>query len=218
MDIDEDGPMPASNSKNQSLKNATETFSEAVGPDEDPRTAQRKAMDKHEAAKEKTKMRPVSAVYNCRANLNKFCRPIGYESAVNLENTFNMEKVKKAIEKAKKAKNPPVSTKMSEQFYKCAKRKWGSDTRFQSRFVELAQKVVKINIIKCSIDFVSSTDFEMMSIVFSEIDMVNEITVFSDKCTNKDYEKMEAEFDRDLSHRRGSYRFGLNKFIQKGGD
>lgn len=158
----------------------------------------------------------MSEVYNCRANLNKFCRPVGYESAVNLENIFNVEKVKKAMEKAKKAKNPPVGAKMSETLAKCAKRKWGADTRFQTRFIELAMKVVKMSIVKTSIDFVSSTDYDMMAIVFSEIDMVNEITLFSDKCTNKDYEKMEAEFNRDLEHRRGSYRFGLSKFIVKG--
>jgi uncharacterized protein (UPF0210 family) len=56
----------------------------------------------------------------------------------------------------------------------------------------------------------------MLVYVFSEIDMVNELCLFSDKCSNKDYEKMEAEFDKDLSHRRGSFRFGLSKFIVKG--
>jgi len=56
----------------------------------------------------------------------------------------------------------------------------------------------------------------MISTIFSEIDMVNEITLFSDKCTDKDYVKMELEFARDLEHRRGSYRFPLSKFIVKG--
>lgn len=173
-------------------------------------------MDKHASVKEKLKMRPVSEVYNCRANMNKFCRPIGYESAVNLENTFNTEKIKKAIEKARKSKNPPPASKMSEVLGKCAKRKWGTDTRFQPRFIELGMKIVKINFIKISIDFCATTDYEMLVYVFSEIDMVNELCLFSDKCSNKDYEKMEAEFDKDLSHRRGSFRFGLSKFIVKG--
>ena len=53
----------------------------------------------------------------------------------------------------------------------------------------------------------------MMGIVFTEVDIVNEVTIFSDKCTNKDYDKMLVEFDKDLKTRRGSYRWGLSKFV-----
>ena len=71
--------------------------------------------------REKIKMRPVSEVYNCRANIGKFCRPIGYESAVNLEKIFNIEKVKRAIQKAKKAKKPTIEGgKMSDKLAKLA--------------------------------------------------------------------------------------------------
>jgi len=41
--------------------------------------------------------------------------------------------------KSKKFVAPP--TKMSENLYKIARRKWGADMRFQSKFVDLALRV-----------------------------------------------------------------------------
>ena len=48
--------------------------------------------------------------------------------------------------------------------------------------------------IKGSIDWVQSNDLDMMGIVLAELDIVNEITLISDKLGPKDMEKMDVEF------------------------
>lgn len=50
------------------------------------------------------------------------------------------------------------------------------------------------NTIKTSLDWVQSNDLEMMGIVLSELDIVNDITMFSDKLGPRDMEKMDVEF------------------------
>jgi hypothetical protein len=54
----------------------------------------------------------------------------------------------------------------------------------------------------------------MMLHVLSEVDIINEFLVFSDRCSNKDYEKCVDEFERDLKTKRFKHRFGLKKFCQ----
>jgi len=61
---------------------------------------------------------------------------------------------------------------------------------------------------------VQSNDYEMIMHVFSEVDIVNEITLFSDKCSNKDYDKLESEFAKELETGRYVYKAHLSKFVQ----
>lgn len=56
----------------------------------------------------------------------------------------------------------------------------------------------------------------MITHVMGEVDFVNEVTIFSDKCTNKDFEKLEQEFAKDLTTTRYRTKAMLSKFIQNG--
>jgi hypothetical protein len=73
---------------------------------------------------------------------------------------------------------------------------------------------VKTDIIKASVDWLNSNDYEMMQNVFAEVDMVNEIMVFSDKCTLRELQKLEDEFDKDLKKLRYKTRINIWKFIK----
>lgn len=53
----------------------------------------------------------------------------------------------------------------------------------------------------------------MLNHTLTELGFIFDITLFSDKCTFKEYEKLEAEFDKDLHSKRGKYRFDLSKFV-----
>jgi hypothetical protein len=52
---------------------------------------------------------------------------------------------------------------------------------------------------KCSLEWLNSNDYEMMATVFGEIDMVNDIMIFSDRCTPKEIQKLDEEFKKELS-------------------
>ena len=56
----------------------------------------------------------------------------------------------------------------------------------------------------------------MIMHVLGEVDFINEFTLFSDKCTNKDFEKLEQEFQKDLEITRYRSKANLSKFVQNG--
>ena len=47
-------------------------------------------------------------------------------------------------------------------------------------------------------DWCNSNDTELLKQLISELDMVNEVTLFSDKLSNKDVEKMEKDYAKEL--------------------
>jgi len=53
---------------------------------------QGKAIERAQTATDKRKRRPVLETYNCHDNKNKFCIPIGIESATNLELGFALDR------------------------------------------------------------------------------------------------------------------------------
>jgi len=73
---------------------------------------------------------------------------------------------------------------------------------------------VKTDVIKTSVDWLNSNDYEMMQYVFAEVDMVNEIMVFSDKCTLRELQKLDDEFEKDLKKLRYKFRNPIWKFIK----
>ena len=54
----------------------------------------------------------------------------------------------------------------------------------------------------------------MFTKVFGELDYLKQISLFSDKCTPKDTEKMEQEYQKDLDARRCTTKARLNKFLK----
>ena len=54
--------------------------------------------------------------------------------------------------------------------------------RMAEKFTEIGNKIVKSTDLQISLDFVPTSDFEMSGTVLSEIDMVERILFFSDKC------------------------------------
>lgn len=73
-----------------------------------------KAINRAQSALTKRKNRPVLETYNCRQNLNKFCIPIGLDSAMNLDENFARERRVKAALKASKARQQTVGKKITE--------------------------------------------------------------------------------------------------------
>ena len=65
-----------------------------------------------------------------------------------------------------------------------------------------------------SLDYLSTSDFEMGGNVLGEIDMVRELIFFSDKCTLKELEKLEDEFAKDLKKLRFKTRVSIWKYIK----
>lgn len=108
---------------------------------ESQQSGQSRAMQRAQSAATKRKNRPVLETYNSRQNQNKFCIPIGLDSATNLDETFARERRMKAAIKAQKARHQTVGKKITDQLNACARRKWGTDTRFQGKFVDLAHRV-----------------------------------------------------------------------------
>lgn len=76
---------------------------------------------------------------------------------------------------------------------------------------------VKLGQIKTSIDWVSSNDYETVSNVFAEINFVKEVVLWSDKCSLKDLQKMEADYNRDLVKSRFTTKANINNYIKETG-
>ena len=65
-----------------------------------------------------------------------------------------------------------------------------------------------------SLDYLQSNDYEMAQNVFGAIDMVKEITIFSDKCTLREIQKCNEEFAKDLAKLRYKSRVNIWKYIK----
>lgn len=73
-----------------------------------------------------------------------------------------------------------------------------------SKFMDIANKIVKSDMIKCSVDFLRSNDYEMANIVFEELDVVTNITLHSDKCGPREYLKLTDDYAKELVKPKGS--------------
>jgi len=54
----------------------------------------------------------------------------------------------------------------------------------------------------------------MISTVFSELDFIKQLILFSDKCSLKEVEKMEADYERDLINSRFTTKSRLNRYLK----
>jgi len=62
---------------------------------------------------------------------------------------------------------------------------------------------------------VTSNDYETVSQVFAEINFIKEVILFSDRCSNKDLEKMETDYNTDLVKSRYSSKATVAKYIKQ---
>ena len=70
--------------------------------------------------------------------------------------------------------------------------------------------------IKCSVDFLQSNDYEMANIVFEEIDVVSSITLHSDKCGPREYLKLNDDYAKEFLKPKGSnHRVVLKRYIKQ---
>lgn len=60
--------------------------------------------------------------------------------------------------------------------------------------MDLGVRLVKTGSVKQSIDWVTQVDVEMLSSVFSELDFVKQICLWSDKCGLNEISKLEEDF------------------------
>lgn len=66
---------------------------------------------------------------------------------------------------------------------------------------------------KQSIDWVSAQDLDQVSTVFAEMNFLKQIVLFSDKCSLKELDKMQEDFERDLLHSRTT-KCALGKYLK----
>jgi hypothetical protein len=67
---------------------------------------------------------------------------------------------------------------------------------------------------KLSLDYLQSNDFEMVTNVLAGIDMVKEMLIFSDKCSQRELQKTADEFAKDLKKMRYKTRVSVWKYIK----
>lgn len=73
---------------------------------------------------------------------------------------------------------------------------------------------VKADLIRISLDFLQSNDYEAMSDVIGELDFITEISLFSDKCSGRELQKMNEDFNKELKRNRGKTRVNIWKYIK----
>ncbi len=73
---------------------------------------------------------------------------------------------------------------------------------------------MKTGSVKQSIDWLSSNEIEMASTVFSELNFVQSIILFSDKCSPAEIQKMESEFSLELGKKKPHMHFKLSKYLK----
>ena len=72
------------------------------------------------------------------------------------------------------------------------------DERFRPKFIELAQRLFKTGSCKQSLDWVGQSDYEQLAHVMGECDLVSVIHLLSDKCGEKELEKLASDYEKDL--------------------
>ena len=76
---------------------------------------------------------------------------------------------------------------------------------------------MKLDQIKTSIDWVTSNDYETVSNIFAEMNFVKEVILYSDKCSLKDLEKMEGDYNKDLEKSRFCSKATIGRYIKDTG-
>ena len=57
----------------------------------------------------------------------------------------------------------------------------------------------------------------MLSTVLSELNFVKQVTIQSDRCSQKDIEKLEHDFEKELTQGKKFSRISLNKYLKNTG-
>jgi hypothetical protein len=65
-----------------------------------------------------------------------------------------------------------------------------------------------------SIDWVAASDFEMLSTVIGELNFIKQLTLFSDRCSPKELEKMKEDFDKDLMFNKKTTKAILGRYLK----
>jgi hypothetical protein len=74
---------------------------------------------------------------------------------------------------------------------------------------------VKQDIIKGSLDFLASNDYEYMGWIFETLDFLTEIELFSDKCGQRELLKLEDDFRKDIARNAKKTKANLWKYIKE---
>ena len=106
------------------------------------------------------------------------------------------------------------SKQIHAMLVECAKKRFPTDPRQHGKFTDIATRIVKGDQIKLSLDYLQSNDFEMAMNVLAGVDMVKDIFIFSDKCTGRELQKTQDEFNKDLKKLRGKTRVSIWKYIK----
>jgi hypothetical protein len=73
---------------------------------------------------------------------------------------------------------------------------------------------VRTGEINQSLDWVPTSDLDMLSTVFGELNNIKLINLFSDKCTPKDLDKMENDYAKDLAACSLVTKARLNRYVK----
>jgi len=106
------------------------------------------------------------------------------------------------------------SKQIHSKLLELAKKRFPTDPRQHTKFVDIATRIVKGDQIKLSLDYLQSNDFEMAYNVLAGIDMTKDIVIFSDKCTIRELQKTQDEFAKDLKKLRYKTRVNVWKYIK----
>lgn len=103
---------------------------------------------------------------------------------------------------------------MHKILQECAKKKYPHDTRMVTKFADVATRMVKGDAIKMSLDYLQSNDYEMAASVLGAVDMVKEMVLFSDKCTLREIQKCQEEFEKEIKKTRQKCKVSIWKYIK----
>jgi hypothetical protein len=110
-----------------------------------------------------------------------FSLPMGQETAKEFEDIFAGEIALKKAQKESKLRSKGQSSNeamllskhMSDTVKDICERKYKTDERFKSKFIDLAMRLCKTGEIKQSVDWVDNADLNMLSEVLAELNNIS---------------------------------------------
>lgn len=82
------------------------------------------------------------------------------------------------------------------------------------KFVDVAVKILKTGSIRQSLDWVPNKDYAMLGAVFAECRFLKQISLMSDKCQEQDFNKLDADFEKDLAICAPETKINLQKYLK----
>lgn len=147
---------------------------------------------------------------------NKFSIPITLDAAACLEKQFKIAQDCKRLNSSKKisAEKQLKQTKAtSTKIHEIAHRRFDQD-RTRCKFVDVAVKILKTGSIRQSLDWVPNKDYSMLAAVFAECTFIKQISLMSDKCQEQDFNKLDADYEKDLAICAPETKFRLQKYLK----